>query len=324
MKRVPRTAHHDGRDRRVHSSGMGAWFDHHLYSFVASLGRLFRKPWATLLTIGVMAVALALPLGLWLVLGNVSASPAKCRGSRQIAVFLKPGPRVARERDRPTNCAGAREVASVEVRTPEQGLQTLRERDGLGDAIDALAATGERIRCRAAARRAARRRPESRRVAAHNCPKPNSCSTTRCGASAWTTGCVSAGAWRSCSRRCSGSARCSSSATRCAWTSNRAAKKSACCNCSAPPTVSFAARSCISASWYGLAAGALALALLTAAWIALRAPLAELAGSYGSGFALQGVDAMQAAIVIGGATLLGWIGAGVVTGHFLRQTRPTR
>jgi cell division transport system permease protein len=76
--------------------------------------------------------------------------------------------------------------------------------------------------------------------------------------------------------------------------------------------------------WYGLAAGALALALLTAAWIALRAPLAELAGSYGSGFTLQGVDAMQAAIVIGGATLLGWIGAGVVTGHFLRQTRPTR
>ena len=76
--------------------------------------------------------------------------------------------------------------------------------------------------------------------------------------------------------------------------------------------------------WYGLAAGALALALLTAAWIALRAPLAELAGSYGSGFALQGVDAVQAAIVIGGATLLGWIGAGVVTGHFLRQTRPTR
>jgi cell division transport system permease protein len=75
--------------------------------------------------------------------------------------------------------------------------------------------------------------------------------------------------------------------------------------------------------WYGLAAGALALALLTLAWMALRAPLAELAGSYGSGFTLQGVDAMQAGIVIGGATLLGWLGAGIVTGHFLRQTRPT-
>ena len=33
---------------------------------------LLRKPWATLLTVGVMALALALPLGLWLVLGNVA------------------------------------------------------------------------------------------------------------------------------------------------------------------------------------------------------------------------------------------------------------
>ena len=58
-------------------------------------------------------------------------------------------------------------------------------------------------------------------------------------------------------------------------------------------------------------------------WMALRAPLADLAGSYGSPFALQGVDPLQAGIVIGGATLLGWLGAGIVTGHFLRQTRPT-
>ena len=62
--------------------GLGAWFDHHLYSFVASLGRMFRKPWATLLTVGVMAVALALPLGLWVVLATSSASPATCRQSR--------------------------------------------------------------------------------------------------------------------------------------------------------------------------------------------------------------------------------------------------
>ena len=44
------------------ASKFGAWLDHHGYSIVASLGRLLRKPWATVLTIGVMAVALALPL----------------------------------------------------------------------------------------------------------------------------------------------------------------------------------------------------------------------------------------------------------------------
>ena len=43
-------------------------------------------------------------------------------------------------------------------------------------------------------------------------------------------------------------------------------------------------------AWYGLAAGALALGLLAAAAYALRAPLHALAQSYGSGFALGGLD----------------------------------
>ena len=77
-------------------------------------------------------------------------------------------------------------------------------------------------------------------------------------------------------------------------------------------------------AWYGLAAGAVALGLLTVAWMALRAPLADLAGSYGSAFSLQGVAPVQAALVVVGATLLGWLGAGIVTGHFLRQTRPVQ
>jgi cell division transport system permease protein len=74
---------------------------------------------------------------------------------------------------------------------------------------------------------------------------------------------------------------------------------------------------------YGLVAGALALALLTAADLSLRAPLAELARSYGSDFALRGFGLQHAAAIILGAGLLGWIGAGLVTGHYLRQTRPT-
>ena len=74
---------------------------------------------------------------------------------------------------------------------------------------------------------------------------------------------------------------------------------------------------------YGLLAGAAALGLLTAADLALRAPLASLAGSYGSHFALQGFDPLQAGAVVVGAGLVGWLGAGLVTGHYLRQTRPT-
>ena len=75
-------------------------------------------------------------------------------------------------------------------------------------------------------------------------------------------------------------------------------------------------------AWYGLAAGALALGVLTLAWMALRQPLAGLAAQYGSDFALRGLDPIPAAGVLLGAGALGWLGAGLVTGHYLRQTRP--
>ena len=76
-------------------------------------------------------------------------------------------------------------------------------------------------------------------------------------------------------------------------------------------------------AWYGVAAGALALGLLAAAAYALDAPLQALAQSYGSGFALDGLDPLRAAGFLLAATVVGWLGAWLVTGHFLRQTRPT-
>ena len=38
---------------------------------------------------------------------------------------------------------------------------------------------------------------------------------------------------------------------------------------------------------------------------------------------LHGFAPQEVLAVVAGATLLGWLGAGAVTGHFLRQTRPT-
>ena len=118
-------------------SRVGVWFQHHVHSVVFSLGRACRKPWATLLTVMVMALALALPLGLSIALDNLKQFAGSVQQSRDINVFLKgnidgPGAlRLAgqlRDRD---------DVAEVNVRTPEQGLQELRDA-GLGEAIDAL------------------------------------------------------------------------------------------------------------------------------------------------------------------------------------------
>ena len=70
-------------------SRLGVWLHHHGHSVVFSLGRAWRKPWATLLTVMVMALALALPLGLSIALDNLKQFAGSVQQSRDINVFLK-------------------------------------------------------------------------------------------------------------------------------------------------------------------------------------------------------------------------------------------
>lgn len=306
---------------RVHSSRLGTWVDHHLYSLVASFGRFFRRPWSTLPTIGVMGVALALPLGLWLVLGNVARFAGEVRESRELGVFLKQDIDLAEARSLADSLRARSDIAGVVLRTPEQGLAELRERSGLGAAIDALGADAN--------------------------PLPSVLLVTPAGDDLLLAQSLSHlpqadlvqhdALWR---QRLDGWLR---------FGGRAALVLAALLGLGALLVVGNTVRLDIQArrdelavlqllgasdgfirrpflylgAWYGLAAGALALGLLTLAWLALQAPLAELAGSYGSRFALRGVDPRQALLVLAGATGLGWLGAGMVTGHFLRQTRPT-
>ena len=298
---------------------IGAWFDHHLYSFLASLGRAVRKPWSTALTIGVMAVALALPLGLWLALRNVESFSGQVQRSRELAVFLKPTVDAAAAAELAARLRERADIADVELRTPQDGLDELRERGGLGEAIDLLESnplpsvliatpTGDELLLADSLRAL----PEAELVR-HD--------------TVWRQ---RLDGWLRFGRRVAG-------------------VLAALLGLGALLVVGNTVRLDIQArreeigvlqllgagdgfirrpflyigAWYGLAAGALALGLLTAAWVALRGPLAELAASYGSHFALAGVDLRQALLVLAGSGLLGWLGAGLVAGHYLRQTRPT-
>ena len=102
-------------EARTHHSGVVAWLNHHARSLVSSLGRAMRRPWATLLTIGVMAVALALPLGLWAVLDNIARFGGELRQSREITVFLKPALALDRAQALATTLRGRGDVAAVAV-----------------------------------------------------------------------------------------------------------------------------------------------------------------------------------------------------------------
>ena len=300
-------------------SRIGMWFDHHVYSLVASLGRMLRKPWATALTIGVMAVAIALPVGLWAALTNVQRFAGDVQQARQISVFLKPEIALDRARALADTLRGRADIARVELRTPEQGLLELRNHSGLGEAISALDGN----------------------------PLPSLLVVTPRGDETLLAQSLQTlpeadvvqhdAGWR---QRLDGWLRFG---IRLAWV------LAALLGFGALLVVGNTVRLDIQSrheeigvlqllgatdgfirrpflylgGCYGLVAGALAHALLTAADAALREPLAELARSYGSGFVLQGFNLQSALAIVFGAGVLGWLGAGLVTGHTLRQTRPT-
>jgi cell division transport system permease protein len=300
-------------------SRLGAWLDHHAYSLVASFGRMFAKPWATVLTIGVMAVALALPLGLWATLANVERFVGDVQEARQISVFLKPEVAVERAQALVEELRGRVDVASVELRTPEQGLQTLREASGLDEALAALDEN----------------------------PLPSMLVVSPAGDETLLADSLSQlpdadivqhdAHWR---QRLDNWLR---------FGGRLAVVLAALLGFGALLVVGNTVRLDIQqrrdeigvlqllgatdgfirrpflylGACYGVLAGALALLLLTVTELALRPPLAELAQSYGSHFTLQGFSIQHALAIVIGAGVLGWLGAGLITGQTLRQTRPT-
>jgi cell division transport system permease protein len=299
-------------------SRIGMWFDHHAYSLVASLGRMLRKPWATALTIGVMAVALALPLGLWATLQNIERFVANVQQSRQISVFLKTDVSAARAQALAAGLKGREDVAAVELRTPEQGLEELRQR-GLGESLAALETNPL---------------PSLLIVTPRN---DESALVQSLQALAEADVVQHDAGWRE------RLAQWLRFAKRLAWVLAGLLGLGALLVVGNTVRLDIQSRrdeigvlQLLGASdgfirrpflylgtCYGVLAGALALGVLTIIDVVLREPLAQLAASYGSGFILRGFDPLQATVIVLGAGALGWLGAGFVTGHYLRQTRPT-
>jgi cell division transport system permease protein len=67
---------------------MTAWLRHHVHCFVATLRRLARAPVASALNVVAIGVAAALPLGGWVMLGNVQRLAGAGPGDPQLSVFL--------------------------------------------------------------------------------------------------------------------------------------------------------------------------------------------------------------------------------------------
>ncbi len=110
----------------------------HAEVLLSSLGRLWRNPVASLMTVAVIGIALALPAGLHLLLENARLLSGGWDGSTQVSLFLRrevPEAESARLasalRERP-------EIAETTLIPRAEALAEFRTLSGFGGALDAL------------------------------------------------------------------------------------------------------------------------------------------------------------------------------------------
>jgi cell division transport system permease protein len=296
-----------------------AWREQHVYSLVSSLGRCLQRPIATLLTVGVMAVAIALPLGLALALANVERLSGSVRESREVSAFLKLDINAGQAQQLAEELGQRPDVAIVTLKTPAQGLEEFRRMSELAGALELLDGnplpTVLVLQPRddgAALAQSLRQRPEVALVQ-HD-------AVWRQRLTAW----LDLGQrllWVVGSLLGLGVLLVVGNTIRLEFGARRDEIE---VMQQLGATDGFIRRPFIYLGlWYGLAAGALATALLFGAVAALQPALTALTRSYGSAFRLDGADLRGALAILAAGALLGWAGAWLASGHHLRQTRPT-
>ena len=119
-------------------SGLGTYGTRHLQALFGALGRLARTPLASLLTLTVIAVALALPAGLALVVNNLRTATGDLGNAVDFTVHFKIGTPIERVEQ---IAASARErpgIEAVTVTSATQALEEFKQASGFGDALTAL------------------------------------------------------------------------------------------------------------------------------------------------------------------------------------------
>jgi cell division transport system permease protein len=117
---------------------LGGWLERHAQTLVSSVGRLARAPFATVLTLGVIALGLALPACLHLVVVNARTVTAGLEKTVQVSVYLRPGLPTEQAQRAERGIAARNDVIETTLITPEEGLKELEARAGFGDALKAL------------------------------------------------------------------------------------------------------------------------------------------------------------------------------------------
>jgi cell division transport system permease protein len=110
----------------------------HLQALLGSLGRLARSPLSTALTLLVIALALALPTSLRLLVTDAQLATGNFANAVDVSVYLKTDVPLAKAQQLAQAAGQRADVAAVTVIPADKGLEDFRTYSGFGEALGAL------------------------------------------------------------------------------------------------------------------------------------------------------------------------------------------
>lgn len=110
----------------------------HAANLVGAIGRLVRQPFASVLTILVIAIALALPAGLRVLVNNASAVSGAWQSVADFTVYLEMTVGDERASALAREIEARDDVADVELISRAAALEDFRAHSGFGEALEAL------------------------------------------------------------------------------------------------------------------------------------------------------------------------------------------
>jgi len=105
---------------------------------VATLGRLYMQPVATMMTVAVIAIALALPVGMYISLTNIGQLSSGWDGSTQISLFLHTSVTQDDAQKLTQRLEKHKNIKKIELIDKATGLEQFKEISGFGDALKYL------------------------------------------------------------------------------------------------------------------------------------------------------------------------------------------
>ena len=123
----------------VRSSGpLSTWFMRHVSTSIGSLGRMFRQPFASLMIVLVIAVTLAIPAALTLIVKNARTISAGWDNALDFSIYLDRGINESEAAGLARLIEQRADVESVQFISASAALDEFKQQSGFGEALDQL------------------------------------------------------------------------------------------------------------------------------------------------------------------------------------------